>query len=89
MAKRKQAGDPPSPATRARVLMACAYGQPDDIVTLSDTELDQAVEFGMVDPEPDLFRIIRKISFLLPVRSIILRHWLSAAILLIAPRSLI
>lgn len=53
MAKRKQAGDPPSPATRARVLMACAYGQPDDIVTLSDTELDQAVEFGMVDPEPD------------------------------------
>ena len=52
MAKRKQAGDPPSPATRARVLMACAYGQPDDIVTLSDTELDQAVDFGMVDSDP-------------------------------------
>ena len=52
MAKRKHEGDPPSPPTRARVLMACIYGQPDDIVTLSDTELDQAVDFGMVDPDP-------------------------------------
>ena len=46
MAKREEV------AKKARILRACQYGEPDDVVELSDAELSAAVDAGCVDPNP-------------------------------------
>lgn len=38
-----------SKQVKARVLMACNYGNPDDLVTLSEAEAKQAQDAGQVD----------------------------------------
>ena len=39
--------------TKARVLVAGAYGQPDAVVELTPEQLKQAQAAGQVDPHPD------------------------------------
>ena len=39
--------------TRCRVLVDCAWGKPDDVVTLSGADFDAAIGVGAVDPHPD------------------------------------
>lgn len=39
-------------AKKARILRACQYGEPDDVVELSGDELAVAVDAGCVDPNP-------------------------------------
>jgi hypothetical protein len=52
-AKAAPAHAPEAAATRARVLVACQHGQPDDVVELDPEALAQAVAAGQVDPHHD------------------------------------
>ena len=47
MATKKQTG-----ATKVRVLVAGAFGQPDDVVELDGEALAQALASGQVDADP-------------------------------------
>ena len=47
MATKKQTG-----ATKVRVLVAGAFGQPDDVVELEGEALAQALASGQVDADP-------------------------------------
>jgi len=47
MATKKQTG-----ATKVRVLVAGAFGQPDDVIELDGDELAQALASGQVDADP-------------------------------------
>ena len=47
MATKKQTG-----ATKVRVLVAGAFGQPDDVIELEGEELAQALASGQVDADP-------------------------------------
>ena len=48
MATKKQTG-----ATKVRVLVAGAFGQPDDVVELDGEALAQALASGQVDAHPE------------------------------------
>jgi len=48
MATKKQTG-----ATKVRVLVAGAFGQPDDVVELDGEALAQALASGQVDANPE------------------------------------
>ena len=48
MATKKQTG-----ATKVRVLVAGAFGQPDDVIELEGEELAQALASGQVDSTPE------------------------------------
>lgn len=50
---KKRASDDAGHGTKCRGLMSCAWGEPDDVVTLSGTDLDGAIALGAVDPHPD------------------------------------
>lgn len=39
--------------TRARVLVQCLLGAPNDVVELADAPLSAAVQAGQADPHPD------------------------------------
>lgn len=39
--------------TRARVLVQCLLGAPNDVVDLADAPLSAAVQAGQADPHPD------------------------------------
>lgn len=41
------------PTTRARVLVQCLLGAPNDVVDLADAPLSAAVQAGQADPHPD------------------------------------
>jgi len=43
---------PPSADAKARVLVACAWGQPNDVVTVSAEEAAAGKEAGELDPDP-------------------------------------
>lgn len=51
--KPKKRGDDTAQGAKCRVLMSCAWGEPDDVVTLSGSDLDGAIALGAVDPHPD------------------------------------
>lgn len=48
MATKKQA-----PATKVRVLVEGAFGQPDDVIELDGEALAQAIASGQVDAHPE------------------------------------
>ncbi len=47
------AKSPEPTATEARVLCACQYGAPDDVITLSGGDLSDALAAGLVDDNPE------------------------------------
>lgn len=48
-------------ATEVRVLRACQFGNPDDVVILSGSDLAAAVDAGCVDPHPDAVAYARSL----------------------------
>ena len=53
MAKTKTETDAAPSGVKVRVLTRCSWGGPDDVVTLTVGEAEQAVAAGEVDAHPD------------------------------------
>lgn len=53
MATKKSSAKADSQAIECRVLQACAWGTPDDIVSISPEDAHAGQEGGLLDPHPD------------------------------------